>query len=371
MQPVQFGGCWALLAAIQIIAAFLYLYSKLKKKDADAILKPASVKRSIRTWATINLITGTAVFTFFYKNIDSEIYHALLAFTLGWIPLIGYAYDKFAEFIIRRVLLRNQDIGKDDKVEDFVKEYSKGIPYFQNIDKIRLIQGAILKNFFYMIDVVESEKNEGLARAANHLYQVFGEEAVKQVMERLTGSSDDLPPKIKKKIPADVLEDLEKHTSVRGKLQRILSFFSHDLIEVFVEVAPHTVKDKQRENQIIRAKKELERTFDTNPNPIFLVNKKYTIKRANKAALRLLGFEAEAGKGVWTNVIEKKCFDVFKCNNTDCPVVSCNYEHCMVTCPNDTETEWICLPNNKENTRYVMVNNLIPSKAFSVIAGNK
>ncbi len=57
------------------------------------------------------------------------------------------------------------------------------------------------------------------------------------------------------------------------------------------------------EGQIIRAKKEWERTFDTVPDPVFLLDEQSCIKRANRAAAETLGLE-------FPQLLGRSCYEV-------------------------------------------------------------
>jgi len=72
----------------------------------------------------------------------------------------------------------------------------------------------------------------------------------------------------------------------------------------------HALRDKiQRaeaarlEEQIRQAKREWESTFDTVPDPIFLLDKDYSIRRCNRAAANLLGLEFHA-------ILGRPCYEV-------------------------------------------------------------
>jgi two-component system cell cycle sensor histidine kinase/response regulator CckA len=76
------------------------------------------------------------------------------------------------------------------------------------------------------------------------------------------------------------------------------------------------------EEQIRRAKKEWEQTFDTVPDPVLVLGEQFRVKRANRAAARVFGLE-------FSQLIGQPCYQVV--HGRDEPIPECPLQRMLVT----------------------------------------
>jgi PAS domain S-box-containing protein len=67
--------------------------------------------------------------------------------------------------------------------------------------------------------------------------------------------------------------------------------------DVFLVVGQDITERKRLEELIIKAKREWESTFDSIPDPIFIVNRDFSIRRLNRAMAEMLGLEPREAVG--------------------------------------------------------------------------
>jgi PAS domain S-box-containing protein len=103
-----------------------------------------------------------------------------------------------------------------------------------------------------------------------------------------------------------------KTTTIKGEFASIAS--QNGAVVGGIGIVEDISERKKSEEAIVRAKEEWERTFDTVPDLIMLLDRDFTIVRANKATLEKLGLTS-------AELVGTRCFAHF--HNTDVPPSHC------------------------------------------------